>query len=76
MPTANLAAYDPSTQTWATRAPMPTPRSHFAAAAAGGYLYAIGGIGVGTVERYDPVADSWTAVAPSPRRDLDSRLPP
>src|SRR5207247_2519357 len=40
---AVLDVYDPSTDTWATKAPMSTPRWDLAAAAANGKLYAIGG---------------------------------
>jgi N-acetylneuraminic acid mutarotase len=49
---------------WATLAPMPTPRQEVAAAAYGGHVWVIGGLGAGgepvpTVERYDPASDSW-----------------
>ncbi len=52
--------------------PMLTARSDMAYAAdAGGHAYAIGGLGrstnaLATVERYDPVADSWTTMASLP----------
>lgn len=62
--------YDPATNSWRTRSPMPTPRNHHIAAGVGGKLYAIGGrIGAAfitrasntdMVEAYDPANDSWT----------------
>jgi N-acetylneuraminic acid mutarotase len=59
---------------WQPRAPLPEPRSHLAAVALGGMIYAIGGQdGEGghagmtsSVHRYDPATDSWSAVAPLP----------
>ena len=42
--TSSVEEYDPSTNTWATKAPMPTARQNLAAAAAAnGRVYAIGG---------------------------------
>jgi hypothetical protein len=38
-----VEAYDPTTNTWATKTDMPTKRFSFAASAAGGLLYAVGG---------------------------------
>ena len=40
---ANLEAYDPITNTWTTKAAMPTSRAHFGTAEVGGTIYAIGG---------------------------------
>jgi N-acetylneuraminic acid mutarotase len=59
---------------WQPRAPLPAPRSHLAAVALGGMIYAIGGQdGEGghasmtsSVHRYDPATDSWSAVASLP----------
>ncbi len=61
-------AYDPSTDTWTTRTPMPTPRCGAAAAALGGLLYVVGGAvgGAATLEAYDPASDTWTTKAPIP----------
>jgi N-acetylneuraminic acid mutarotase len=40
--------YDPATDTWTTKAPMPTPRAYFAIAAYQNKIYCIGGtIGIG-----------------------------
>lgn len=74
-----VEAYDPVTNSWSTRAPMPTPRSALAVGVVNGVLYAVGGrdfisgnpnsVGyhsLETVEAYDPVTDRWTAKAPMP----------
>jgi N-acetylneuraminic acid mutarotase len=56
---------------------MPTGRQGVAVVSAGGLVYAIGGVDTngtttGAVEAYDPVTDSWTAMAamPTPRTNL------
>jgi N-acetylneuraminic acid mutarotase len=62
--------YDPVTNTWRSRSPMPTARNHLAAGAASGKIYAIGGRLTAAfsivmpgqsdaVQEYDPGADSW-----------------
>ncbi|MBI5209460.1 MAG: hypothetical protein HY927_05735 [Elusimicrobia bacterium] len=68
--TSVVEVYDPAGG-WTTKAPMLTPRYGMTSAVIGGQLYAIGGLTtttgggiVGTVEVYDPVADTWTARAP------------
>ena len=63
--------YDPETNTWRERSPMPTPRNHTTAGAVNGKIYVIGGrVGaafiseatdVSVVEEYDPAADKWSA---------------
>src|SRR2546426_8663256 len=40
---AAVEVYDPATNTWTKKAPLPTPRDHLAAATVGGKVYAIGG---------------------------------
>jgi N-acetylneuraminic acid mutarotase len=66
-----LEEYDPASNTWRERAPMPTPRNHATAAAANGKAYVIGGrVGaafisggssnIGVIEAYDPATDSWS----------------
>ncbi|MEY2448503.1 MAG: hypothetical protein QOH79_1979 [Acidimicrobiaceae bacterium] len=60
---------------WSSRAPLPNPRNHMAAAAVDGLIYAIGGqhdrdesTGLQSdVHRYDPAADTWTKVASLPK---------
>jgi len=64
--------YDPATNTWRARSPMPTARNHAAIGVVNDKIYVIGGrvgaafIGVASntdvVEEYDPATDSWGAV--------------
>jgi N-acetylneuraminic acid mutarotase len=75
---ATVEAYDPVTDTWTTKASMPTARQSLGTAVANGRLYAIGGhqttdpFNSGTTnflstnEEYDPATDSWTSKAPMP----------
>jgi len=66
--------YDIATDTWSTRAPMPTARSAVGAAVIDGRIYVIGGEGwvdeSGGVfrnnEAYDPSSNSWTEKTPMP----------
>lgn len=62
--------YDPVSDTWRSRSPLPTARSGLAAAALDGRIHVVGGEGTaGTFEEnevYDPATDSWTAAAPLP----------
>jgi serine/threonine protein kinase len=69
-----LEVYDPQTNTWTTKAPMPTPRSDMAASVIGGKLYVAGGRGpcppcsaYQVLEVYDPDTDNWDVTkAPLP----------
>lgn len=69
---STVEAYDPVTNSWTTKAPMPTPREGLAVAVVNGTLYAIGGnvgpfgAALNTVEAYNPVTDTWTTKAPMP----------
>ena len=61
--------YDPKTNTWRERTPMPTPRNHAGIGVVNGRIYMIGGrVGaafislasdVSLVEVYDPATDTW-----------------
>ena len=56
---------------WTETAPMPAPRCYFSTSVVDGKIYAIGGTVSmssyeGTVEVYDPVADTWTRKADMP----------
>lgn len=63
--------YDPATDSWERRAPMPTPRNHHGAASLNGRVHVVAGrVGrdfeMTTHEIYDPVADAWSSAAPVP----------
>ncbi len=69
--------YDPATNTWEKRNPMPTARNHAAAGMVDGKIYVIGGrLGAAfitrasntdIVEEYDPATDQWGPLkAPMP----------
>ena len=72
--------YDPATDKWATKKTMPTPVHHQAMAEFHGKIYVFGGYtsvaGAGgggwapvdNAWEYDPVADSWKALAPLPSK--------
>lgn len=67
--------YDPSTDRWTTKAPLPIGLHHAGAAVVGTRLYLIGGFTtsllsvwhpVASVYEYQPEADSWKERAPMP----------
>jgi N-acetylneuraminic acid mutarotase len=61
--------YDPATDTWTNRSPMPTTRNHAFSGAVNGKIYIIGGrLGAGNIpvttnvdvtEEYDPATNKW-----------------
>ncbi|XP_072490469.1 kelch repeat and BTB domain-containing protein 11 [Notamacropus eugenii] len=59
--------YNPVTDTWSTVRSLSQPRSQLKLLALDGYLYAVGGECLFSVERYDPRADRWSSVAPLPK---------
>ena len=68
---AVLQVYDPTTNTWATKASMPTARGGAEAVAINGLLYVVGGTPTntsytGVLEVYDPATDTWSSKAPMP----------
>src|SRR5258708_6096591 len=70
-PSATVEAYDPATDTWTSKAAMPTARWELGVAVVNGIIYAVGGQdaepnGLTTVEAYDPATDTWTTKAPMP----------
>ena len=62
--------YDPVTDTWETKKPMPTSRNWVEANAVNGKIYVIGGNSrfhsTPVNEVYDPATDSWTKKQPAP----------
>ncbi len=85
VPIDNAWEYDPATDTWKALAPVPTKRGSPLAVTVGNKIYVIGGAAagpnqpavhparphhsVGTVEEYDPAANTWRArnSMPTPR---------
>ncbi len=63
-----VEVYDPGTNTWSARRPMPVIFFGGAAVAPGnGKIYTLGGVLSGNVvQEYDPLADSWTLRRPMP----------
>jgi N-acetylneuraminic acid mutarotase len=68
---STLEVYDPATDHWSTRAPMPTARAYAAGGIIAGQLYVAGGLSasrarLAVLEVYDPSTDRWTTKAPMP----------
>jgi N-acetylneuraminic acid mutarotase len=73
-----VEVYNPKTDRWATAKPLPTPRTALCAVAArnasrhvliyamGGRNFDMPGNGLSTVEAYDPLTDTWTAMSSMP----------
>jgi N-acetylneuraminic acid mutarotase len=71
--------YDPASDSWRAGAALPVPRAGMGAATDGTIVIVIGGERfttetgewvpetIGTVDRYDPVADAWTSLDPLPQ---------
>jgi N-acetylneuraminic acid mutarotase len=68
--------YDPATNTWSDRKPMPVPAHHIMVATANDKIYVFGGFvrppsilawqPINRSWEYDPAKDSWTELAPMP----------
>lgn len=74
-PQSTVYEYDAARDSWATRAPLPTPRGALAAAAVGGRIHVVGGSAdqpTGAHEVYDVVRERWFTAAPlgTPRDHL------
>ncbi|XP_071351305.1 kelch domain-containing protein 7A [Trachinotus anak] len=65
-PSKRVFCYNPLTSIWKEISPMNEARPCCKLAALEGYIYAIGGECLSSVERYDPRLDRWTFVAPLP----------
>ncbi|MFN0072931.1 MAG: Kelch repeat-containing protein [Chloroflexota bacterium] len=73
--------YDPTTNTWSARAPIPSPRGHMALVTGpDGKIFAFGGrndtMALALVEAYDPTTNSWSARTPmsAPRSNASATL--
>jgi hypothetical protein len=64
------AVYDPASDAWSFRAPLPTPRSGVCAGYVSGKIIVLGGEAPGIVfeanEGYDPKTDQWETLTPMP----------
>lgn len=65
----SVDSYDPATNSWTSRQPMPTPRAfHGAASPDGRIIYAAGGandtVKIATVEAFDLASGAWSTRAP------------
>jgi N-acetylneuraminic acid mutarotase len=74
---AEVQAYDPATDRWTARAPLPIARSHITSSTfvRGGKILVLGGLKQGnvvmnTVTSYDPTANAWTSLTPLPSARL------
>ncbi|XP_012886781.1 PREDICTED: kelch domain-containing protein 7A [Dipodomys ordii] len=65
-PSNRVFCYNPLTGIWSETSPLNQARPRCRLVAMGGYLYAIGGECLNTVERYDPRLDRWTFAPPLP----------
>jgi N-acetylneuraminic acid mutarotase len=70
---STVEEYDPATDTWTTKAAMPTARHGLSTSVVNGKIYASGGAqgnpqqgAISTVEEYNPAMDTWTAKADMP----------
>jgi N-acetylneuraminic acid mutarotase len=68
-----VEVYDPTTNSWSTRAPMLSPRYAHSVAVVDGKIYVMGGtpdqaLVSQSMEVYDPATDTWTELAPMTTR--------
>lgn len=73
--TSSVEEYDPATERWTSKTPLPVGLHHVGIGVVGGKLYVIGGYAqsglsvwhpVATVYAYDPATDIWTERSPMP----------
>ena len=68
--TGAIEVYDPATDTWEVKKPMPTPRAQLEANVVNGKIYLIGGrtggqnSTVSTNQVYDPISEKWETKRP------------
>ena len=80
LPVGMVYEFDPATSKWTKRKPMALPAHHLALTEYRGKIYVFGGFTAGTVDglaawtpidnafEYDPIKDSWRALAPMPTK--------
>ena len=78
---STVEEYNPLTDTWTLKTPMPTRRNSFSTSVVNGDIYTISGYdgasAIDPVEVYNPKTDTWTRknVAPTPRGNLPLHAP-
>lgn len=65
-PSRQVLCYNPLTDSWKEISPLNEARPHCKLVALNGFLYAIGGECLHTVEKYDPRQNRWTYITPLP----------
>jgi len=68
---STVEVYDPTSNTWATKADIPTPRDSIVAEEINGKIYVIGGgnaenVNLAIVEEYNPMTNEWNSKTPMP----------
>lgn len=65
-----VEAYDPATDTWTAKAPLPVASQQLAAVTIKGKIYAVGGStanhALADLQAYDPATNTWTLKSPMP----------
>jgi hypothetical protein len=76
-----LYEYNPATNVWIAKNPMPTPRNDFGVVACQNKIYVIGGnqpngTNTGTNEAYDPATDTWETKSsmPTPKQSFEANV--
>ena len=62
---ASMESYDPASDTWTARSPLPDPDTALLLATIGGTLYAVCYPGSPRLYAYDPVTDTWATKTPA-----------
>ena len=70
-PVSSVEEYDPATDTWTTKADIPTGRGYIGCSVVGGKIYTMGGYTedggtYSNVEEYNTDTDTWTTKKPMP----------
>jgi hypothetical protein len=68
-PSNVVEEYDPGTNSWSFKAPMPTPRARMQAVRVNGIIYVMGGMNaantaLNVVQAYNPATNTWATKAP------------
>lgn len=61
-----FVAYDPLTNSWSKKAPLPVPGAGLRLRAIGSHLYAVAAGAGSALQQYNPATDRWTTRSPMP----------